>query len=209
MRTFEEIKEYLMIFGRFSKETEEKIINKALLVEKIYAKEIENGDFEYALLSDFINSPFILEDEDEVEKLVKIDQIGSIVVYKPIFTDDNEEIWECSIILSLKNSGGIYDEINEPFIIYGNTKDEVITKINNVIYTLLELNQITTGQELCVNYSITVNDEYNDSEEFFIQPNIEYDFEPSKLINWGEHTKGLPIIYSINREKSNLNILEG
>lgn len=61
------------------------IIKDALFVEEKYSKDIEEGNYEYALLCDFINSPFILEDEDEVERLEKIEQIGGLVVYRPVF----------------------------------------------------------------------------------------------------------------------------
>ena len=77
MRTTEKIKEYLMLNDRFP-EKEKALIENALIVEKLYAKEIENGEYEYALVSDFINSPFILEDEDEVDKLIEIEQIHHI-----------------------------------------------------------------------------------------------------------------------------------
>lgn len=96
MRTPEEIKEYLMLNDRFP-EKEKALIENALIVEKLYAEEIENGEYEYALVSDFINSPFILEDEDEVDKLIEIKQIGGIVVYKPIFSNSNEEFWKCTL----------------------------------------------------------------------------------------------------------------
>ena len=114
MRTPEEIKEYLMLNDRFP-EKEKALIENALIVEKLYAKEIENGEYEYALVSDFINSPFILEDEDEVDKLVEIEQIGGIVVYKPIFSDSNEQFWKCTLFFSAKSSEGYYEEIeSEP-----------------------------------------------------------------------------------------------
>ena len=109
MRTIEEIKTYLMLNDRFP-EKEQELIENALIVEKIYAKEIEDGKYEYALVSDFINSPFILEDEDEVDKLIEIEQIGGIVVYKPIFSDSNEEFWKCTLFFSIKSSGGYYEE---------------------------------------------------------------------------------------------------
>ena len=207
MRTIEEIKTYLMLNDRFP-EKGKALIENALIVEKLYAKEIENGEYEYALVSDFINSPFILEDEDEVNKLIEIEQIGGIVVYKPIFSDSNEEFWKCALFFSMKGLEGYYEEIESPVTIYGNTKEEVLANIENAIFQVLELNRICANSELCINYTIELNDEYNDQEEFYLRPCIVYTQEPSKLINWGEHTKDLPIIYSIDREKSKLNILE-
>jgi hypothetical protein len=196
-----------MLNNRFL-ETERALVENALTVEKFYAKELEEGKYEYALVSDFINSLFILEDEDEVDNLIQIEQIGGIVVYKPVFSDSNEEFWKCALVFAIKSSGGYYEEIESPVTIYGNTKEEVLANIENAIFQVLELNRICANSELCINYTIELNDEYNDQEEFYLRPCIVYTQEPSKLINWGEHTRGLPIIYSIDREKSKLNILE-
>lgn len=207
MRTIEEIKTYLMLNDRFP-EKEQELIENALIVEKIYAKEIEDGKYEYALVSDFINSPFILEDEDEVDKLIEIEQIGGIVVYKPIFSNSNEEFWKCTLFFSIKSSEGYYEEIEAPVTIFGNTKEEILANINDTIFQVIELNRICANSELCINYTIELNNEYNDQEEFYLRPYIVYTQEPSKLINWNEYTRGLPIIYSIDREKSKLNILE-
>lgn len=109
---------------------------------------------------------------------------------------------------SIKSLEGYYEEIEGPTTIFGNTKEEVLANINNAIFQVLELNRICANGELCVNYTIELNDEYNDQEEFYLRPHIVYTQEPSKLINWNEYTRGLPIIYSIDREKSKLNILE-
>ena len=86
MRTVEEIRDYLMLNNR-TDEVNKELIRDALFVEENYSKDIENNNFEYALLCDFENSPFVLEDEDEVEYLEKIEQVGGIVVYKPIYID--------------------------------------------------------------------------------------------------------------------------
>jgi hypothetical protein len=81
MRTIDEIKNYLMLHKHDNINVED-IIKNALIIEKNYP------NYEYALLCDFINSPFILEDEDEVEYLEKIKEIGGLVVYKPIYRED-------------------------------------------------------------------------------------------------------------------------
>ena len=119
-----------------------------------------------------------------------------------------KENWKCTIYYSAKSLEGYYEEIEAPSIFFGDTKETILANIENVIFKVLELNRICANSELCVNYTIELNDEYNDQEEFYLRPYIVYTQEPSKLINWGEHTKGLPIIYSIDREKSKLNILE-
>lgn len=86
MRTIEEIKTYLMLNN---KKQDDKIINvlikDAKKAETKYTKELDDGIYEYAVLSDFINSPFVLEDEDLVSELKEIETIGGIVVYQPIF----------------------------------------------------------------------------------------------------------------------------
>lgn len=84
MKTQYEIMEYLMVLSRNIDNIDD-ILKDANKVEEKYKNEIENEGYEYALYSDFINSPFILEDEDLVSELKKIDQIGGIIVYKPIF----------------------------------------------------------------------------------------------------------------------------
>ena len=119
-----------------------------------------------------------------------------------------KENWKCTIYYSAKSLEGYYEEIEGPSIIFGDTKEAILANIKNAIFQVLELNRICTNSELCINYTIELNDEYNDQEEFYLRPCIVYTQEPSKLINWGEHTRGLPIIYSIDREKSKLNILE-
>lgn len=78
MRTPAEIKEYLILHNHDNINIEE-VIKDALFIEENYP------DHEYALLCDFYNSPFILEDEDEVEYLEKIKEVGGLVVYKPIY----------------------------------------------------------------------------------------------------------------------------
>ncbi len=87
MRTSAEIKEYLMLHNHEGIDIEN-IIKDAQFIEEHYAKQIREYNYEYALLCDFINSPFILEDEDSVEYLEKIKEIGSLVVYRPVYKDD-------------------------------------------------------------------------------------------------------------------------
>lgn len=84
MRTPQEIMEYLMLYNRTDIKVDD-IIKDALLVEVCYASQIKENSHEYALACDFINSPFILEYEDEVERLEKVDEIGGLIVYKPIY----------------------------------------------------------------------------------------------------------------------------
>ena len=91
MRNKQEIMEYLMVLSRDINNLDD-ILKDAKKVEEKYRDKIENEGYEYALYSDFVNSPFILEDEDLVSELKKIDQIGGIVVYKPIFNDYREEM---------------------------------------------------------------------------------------------------------------------
>ena len=120
---------------------------------------------------------------------------------------NNQNKWKCNIFVSIRNHESYYEDLMDDCEISANTKEEVLSDISNVLFNILELNRIGTNNVLCVNYTIELNNEYEDHEEFFMKPEIIYTSEPSKLINWGEHTKGLPIIYSIDREKSKLNIL--
>ena len=83
LRTEEEIRIYLLLNNRDT--VEEKLIADALQVEKKYEKELLEGRYEYGTYADYHNNPFVLEDEDEVEELKFIEQIGGIVVYEPIF----------------------------------------------------------------------------------------------------------------------------
>lgn len=103
LRTEEEIRTYLMLANRNI--TEENLIADALQVEKKYEKELLDGTYEYGIHADFYNNPFILEDENEVAELKFVDQIGGIIVYKPIYiVDENDKciyeycdaICECS-----------------------------------------------------------------------------------------------------------------
>ena len=84
MRTPTEIKEYLML-NKHSNIDVDNIIKQALFIEEHYEKEIKENNYGYALSCDFINSPFILEDEDMVETLEKIKEINGLVVYKIIW----------------------------------------------------------------------------------------------------------------------------
>ena len=73
MRNIEEIKIYLMLSNRRGgDEISKNLINDAKKVEEKYKKELEDGIYGYATLSDFINNPFILEDEDLVSELVAL-----------------------------------------------------------------------------------------------------------------------------------------
>ena len=119
-----------------------------------------------------------------------------------------KENWKCTVYISRNTGDGYFEESSTPFEILGDTKEEVLAQIHNVIYMFLELDRFSgNGNEFWIDYTIELNEEYNDHDEFIIKPEIIYTSEPSKLINWGEHTKRLPIIYSIDREKSKLNIL--
>lgn len=86
MRTVDEIREYLML-GNKSNINEKEIIKDAEFIEENYSKDIRDNNYEYALICDFINSPFILEDEDEVKELLPIEKIGGLIVYQPIYND--------------------------------------------------------------------------------------------------------------------------
>ena len=88
LRTEEEIKIYLLLNNRDA--VEEKLVADALQVEKKYEKELLDGKYEYGTYADYYNNPFVLEDEDEVEELKFIEQIGGIVVYEPIYKIDME-----------------------------------------------------------------------------------------------------------------------
>ena len=88
LRTPEEIKIYLLLNNR-DVETEE-LVTDALQVEKKYEKELLDGKYEYGIHADYYNSPFVLEDENEVEELKFIEHIGGIVVYEPIYKIDME-----------------------------------------------------------------------------------------------------------------------
>ena len=79
-RTIEEIKSYLMIHSRDLTDVDT-IIKQAQNWEKEYETELNHHIYEYALLSDFINSPFILEDED-VTEMIEIKRENGLVLYK-------------------------------------------------------------------------------------------------------------------------------
>lgn len=83
MRTVEEIREYLNV-GTVNK-VEETLVTNAMEIEKKYETELASGNYGYGIEADFISSPFILEDEDEVKDLVKIDQIGGVVFYQKLY----------------------------------------------------------------------------------------------------------------------------
>ena len=84
MRTTEEIKEYLNV-GRDI--VSEQLIKDAIKIEKQYEKELLSGNYGYAIEADFINSPFILEDEETIKELIKVKQIGGVVLYQIIFKE--------------------------------------------------------------------------------------------------------------------------
>lgn len=82
-RTEEEIYEYLMLTNKgFDKGIVFGLIEDAQTVENKYYNELLDHKYEYACACDFLNSPFILEDEDDDIELVKVEQIGGIVVYE-------------------------------------------------------------------------------------------------------------------------------
>jgi|GEM_PF-4017734 len=83
MRTVEEIRDYLNIGT--ANEVEKTLVTNAMKIEKKHETELASGDYGYGIEADFVSSPFILEDEDEVKDLVKIDQIGGIVFYQKIY----------------------------------------------------------------------------------------------------------------------------
>lgn len=83
MKNINEIKEYLNIGT--ANEVEKTLISNALEIEKKYETELVSGDYGYGIEADFISFPFILEDEDEVKDLEKIEQIGGIIFYKKIY----------------------------------------------------------------------------------------------------------------------------
>ena len=83
MRTVEEIRDYLNIGT--ANEVEESLVINAIEIEKKYETELTSGNYGYGIEADFVSSPFILEDEDEVKDLIKIDQIGGIVFYKKLY----------------------------------------------------------------------------------------------------------------------------
>lgn len=83
MRTVEEIRDYLNIGT--ANEVEDILIANAMEIEKKHETELASGDYGYGIEADFVSLPFILEDEDEVEDLKKIDQIGGVVLYKKIY----------------------------------------------------------------------------------------------------------------------------
>ena len=88
MRTPAEIKEYLMLHNHERVDIEG-IMKDALFIEENYVKHIREDNYEYALSCDFYNSPFILEDEDMVDRLEKIEEIGGLVVYRPVYKDEH------------------------------------------------------------------------------------------------------------------------
>ena len=83
MRTVEEIRDYLNIDT--ANEVEETLIVNAMEIEKKYETELTSGNYGYGIEADFVSSPFILEDEDEVKDLIRIDQIDGIVFYKKLY----------------------------------------------------------------------------------------------------------------------------
>ena len=84
MRTTEEIKEYLNV-GRDI--VSEQLIKDAIKIEKQYEEELLSGNYGYGIEADFINSPFILEDEETIKELIKVKQIGGVVLYQILFKE--------------------------------------------------------------------------------------------------------------------------
>ena len=81
MRNETEIKEFLLINNR--DKTERTLLANAIEVEQKYEKELKEGKYNYAIYSDYVNNPDVLEDES-VKELKIIEQIGGIIVYEPI-----------------------------------------------------------------------------------------------------------------------------
>lgn len=79
MRTKQEILEYLLI-SEGDLTNVDLLIQQATIWEKEY-EQIQNGIYGYALESDFVNSPFILEDEDLTE-IKEIKRKNGLVLYK-------------------------------------------------------------------------------------------------------------------------------
>lgn len=87
MRTKEEIIDYL----RLSEPTEQinaQLIEIAQRVEKDFERELESGVYGYGLMCDFVNSPFVLEDEDKVDELVQVANYDGVIVYRIIFKEE-------------------------------------------------------------------------------------------------------------------------
>lgn len=83
IRTKEEILDYLILPNKnYDEDIVLALIKDAQTVEDKYYIQLKEHEYEYALLCDFINSPFILEDEDEEIELKKVDRVGGIVVYR-------------------------------------------------------------------------------------------------------------------------------
>ena len=85
MRTIEQIKEYLGVNG--ATPIDNRLINSAIKIEEKYEKELETGDYGYGVLSDFLNNPYILEDEDYVDTLHLIEEIDGVVFYECIYKE--------------------------------------------------------------------------------------------------------------------------
>lgn len=79
MRNREEILEYIMLAEGYD-ENFDSIVETAQQIEQEYEEELLKGDVGYGLLSDFINTPFILEDCD----IEKIAEINGVVIYKKL-----------------------------------------------------------------------------------------------------------------------------
>lgn len=81
-RTTKNEKEIMQYLGISNKEDFEKdLIKLALLLEEKYFDEISKGKYGYGLSCDFYSTPFMLEDEYELEL---IEEIDGIVVYEKI-----------------------------------------------------------------------------------------------------------------------------
>lgn len=117
-RTKEEIRNYLILDNNNDEDINLQLIKDALQVENKYYDNIINGNYEYACACDFINSSFILEDEDNIEDLVKIDQIGGIVVYYKTYKNKPfkvlvTETYKKEVIVYAQNEDEAYDRVEE------------------------------------------------------------------------------------------------
>ena len=79
MRTVEEIRDYLDVCRDV---VSEQLIKDAQIIEEEYEEELSSGNYGYAIEADFINSPFIIEDEDITDELIKVAQVGGVVLYR-------------------------------------------------------------------------------------------------------------------------------
>lgn len=81
MKTREEIMDYLIIYENTS--NLETFIESAMIAEKKYNQQLENGEYGYGLECDFDSRPYVLESED-FDSLKEVERINGVVVYERI-----------------------------------------------------------------------------------------------------------------------------